>query len=124
MAKVFRWMSVVWTGRKNAWFEVAADGTTDIAREANGAMMLSVKLKINAAPTGAVAMGVGVSTVPVTKLLKTGDVTLTFRCRASPTPRTWPRRLASCLATSGTLDISVYDVRLIETKTGTAGPIA
>src|SRR5260370_30328391 len=71
-------VNVVWTGRKNAWFEVAADGSTDIAREANGAMMLSVKLKINAAPTGGVAMGIGVSAVPVTKMLKTGDVTLTI----------------------------------------------
>src|SRR6202040_367467 len=70
-------VNVVWTGRKNAWFDAAADRTSDIAREANGAMVLSVKLKINAAPTGDVAMGVGDSTVPVAKLLKTGDVTLT-----------------------------------------------
>jgi len=117
-------VNVVWTGRKNAWFEVAADGTTDIAREANGAMMLSVKLKINAAPTGNVAMGVGVSTVPVTNLLKTGDVTLTvpLSCFANSQDLA---KTPSVLrfATSGTLDISVYDVRLIETKTGAACPI-
>jgi beta-glucosidase len=114
----------VWTGRKNAWFEVAADRTTDIAREANGAMMLSVKLKINAAPTGDVSMGVGGSAVPVTKLLKTGDVTLTvpLSCfRKSQDLSKTPSVLR--LGTSGTLDISVYDVRLIETKTGAACPI-
>src|SRR4029077_7123425 len=57
-------VNVVWTGRKNAWFEVVADGTTDIAREAQGAMMLSVKLKVNVVPTASVAMGVGGSSVP------------------------------------------------------------
>jgi beta-glucosidase len=115
---------VVWAGRKNAWFEVAADRTTDIAREANGAMMLSVKLKVNAVPTGNVAMGVGGSSVPVSKLLKPGDVTLTvpLSCfRNSQDLAKTPSVLH--LATSGTLDISVYDVRLIETKTGAACPI-
>jgi len=117
-------VNVVWTGRENAWFEVAADRTTDIAREANGAMMLSVKLKINAAPTGDVAMGVGVSTVPVTKLLKTGDVTLTvpLSCFANSQDLAKTPSVLR-LATSGTLDISVYDLRLIETKTGAACPI-
>jgi len=96
----------------------------DIAREANGAMMLSVKLKINAAPTGDVAMGVGVSTVPVTKLLKTGDVTLTvpLSCFANSQDLAKTPSVLR-LATSGTLDISVYDVRLIETKTGAACPM-
>src|ERR1700724_3147619 len=117
-------VNVVWTGRENAWFEVAADRTTDIAREANGAMMLSVKLKINAAPTGDVAMGVGVSTVPVAKLLKAGDVTRTvpLSCFANSQDLAKTPGILH-LATSGTLDISVYDVRLIETKTGATCPI-
>jgi len=87
-------------------------------------MMLSVKLKVNAVPTGNVAMGVGGSSVPVSKLLKPGDVTLTvpLSCfRNSQDLAKTPSVLR--LGTSGTLDISVYDVRLIETKTGAACPI-
>jgi beta-glucosidase len=116
-------VNVVWTGRKNAWFEVAADGPTDIAREANGAMMLSVKLKVNSVPTGEVVMGVGASNVPVTRLLKTGDVTLLVPLSCFATSQDLARTPSILhLATPGTLDISVYDVRLIETKTGAACP--
>jgi beta-glucosidase len=116
-------INVSWAGRKNAWIEVTTDGPTDIAREANGAMMLSVQLRVNAAPSAAVVMGVGASALPVTKLLKTGDVTLAvpLSCfAASQNLAKTPSVLR--LATSGTLDVSVYDVRLVETKTGAVCP--
>ena len=85
--------------------------------------MLSVKLRVNSAPTGEVVMGVGVSTVPVTSLLKAGDTTITvpLPCFAASQDLTKTPNVLR-IATPGTLDISVYEVRLIETKAGAACP--
>ena len=116
-------VNVVWTGKKEAWFDIAADAPSDIAREANGAMLLSVKLKVNSAPTAPVTLGVGSASVPVTKLLTTGDVTLAvpLSCFASQDLSKTPTVLH--LSTSSALDITVSDIRLTETQKGAACPV-
>jgi beta-glucosidase len=111
-----------WAGRDEAWLEVAADAPSDIAREANGAMMLSVRMKVNAAPVAVVTMGVGVARLDVTSRLVPGETTLAFplSCfKAQDLART-PSVLR--LATAGALDITLEDVRLTETRPGAACP--
>ena len=116
-------VNVVWGGKKDAWFEVAADAPSDVAREANGAMMLSVRMKVNAAPSADVVLGAGAGTVRVTKLLAPGEVTvnLPLSCFAKGQDLSKTPSVAH-LATPGTLDITVYDVRLIETQPSAACP--
>lgn len=116
-------VNVVWGGKKDAWFEVAADAPSDIAREANGAMMLSVRMKVNSAPSAGVVLGAGAGTVPVTKLLTPGEVTVNvpLSCFAAGQDLSKTPSVAH-LATPGTLDVTVYDVRLIETQPGAACP--
>lgn len=113
---------VAWAGRHEAWLEVAADTPSDIAREANGAMMLSVRMQVHAVPGAMVAMGVGTARLDVTSRLAPGEMTLAFplSCfKAQDLTRT-PTVLR--LATAGALDITLEDVRLIETLPGAACP--
>ena len=116
-------VNVDWVGKGKAWFEVAADKPSDIAREANGAMMLSVRMTVNAPPSAEVDLGAGAGTVPVTKLLTAGDVTVNvpLSCFAAGQDLAKTPSVAH-LATAGTLDVTVRDVRLIETQPGAACP--
>ena len=115
-------VEVAWAGKANAWFEIAADKPSDIAREANGAMMLSVKLKVNAAPSAAVVMGVGASNLDVTGKLQPGEVSIAYplSCFTGQDLAATPSVLH--LATPGTLDVTIEDVRLVETQPGAACP--
>ncbi len=115
-------VEVNWVGKANAWFDIAADTPSDIAREANGAMMLSVKMKVNSAPTAAVAMGVGTSSLDVTGKLVPGEVTIAYplSCFKGQDLAATPSVLH--LATPGALDVTVEDVRLVETQPGAACP--
>lgn len=116
-------VNVTWTGKKDAWFEIAADKPSDVAREANGAMMLSVRMKVNALPSADVVLGAGAASVPVTKLLKAGDVVLAvpLSCFAAGQDLAATPSVLH-LATPGTLDVTVTDVRLVETQKGAACP--
>ncbi|MBW8880618.1 MAG: glycoside hydrolase family 3 C-terminal domain-containing protein, partial [Asticcacaulis sp.] len=116
-------VNVVWAGKREAWFEVSADAPSDIAREANGAMMLSVRMKVNVAPSSAVTLGAGAGSVPVTGLLKPGEVTVAvpLSCFAAGQDLAKTPSVLR-MATAGTLDVTVYDVRLSETQKGAACP--
>ena len=116
-------VNVNWVGKNDAWVEVAADKPSDIAREANGAMMLSVRLKVNAAPSAAVTLGAGAGSVPVAKLLTPGDVTIAvpLSCFAAGQDLAKTPSVAR-LETSGTLDVTISDVRLVETQPGAMCP--
>jgi beta-glucosidase len=111
-----------WAGRHEAWLEVAADAPSDIAREANGAMMLSVRMKVHAGPAAAVTMGVGAATLDVTSRLASGETTVAFplSCFKAQDLAKTPTVLR--LSTAGTLDITLEDVRLTETRPGAACP--
>jgi beta-glucosidase len=105
---------------------VGADRPSDIAREANGAMMLSLDLRINAAPTDEVRLGVGSASVAVTDLLKTlpaGSYTtlaVPLSCFAAQDLAATPT--VAQLETAGALDVSIATIRLTETKAGAACP--
>jgi beta-glucosidase len=119
-------LHVVWNGKSKAWLEMAADKPSDISREANAAMMLSLTVRINAAPDSEVRLGVGSASVPVTAELKAlpsgsyATLAVPLSCfsaqdlRKTPTIAHWEA--------SGSLDLSVSEIRLTETRTGAACP--
>jgi beta-glucosidase len=119
-------LHAVWNGKSKAWLEMGADKPTDIGREANGAMMLSLTLRINVTPTAEVRLGVGSASVPVTAELKAHPVgsyatlAVPLSCFSAQDLRKTPT--IAHLETSGSLDLSLSDIRLTETKSGAACP--
>jgi beta-glucosidase len=119
-------LHATWNGKSKAWVEVGADAPSDIAREANGAMMLSLDLRINTAPTGEVRLGVGSASVPVTGLLKAlpagsyATLAVPLSCFATQDLAATPT--VAKLETAGALDVSIATIRLTETRAGAACP--
>jgi beta-glucosidase len=115
----------VWNGKAKAALEVGADKPSDIAREANGAMMLALTLRVNAAPVSEVRLGVGSASVPVTGWLK--SAASGYAVLAVPLSCFKAQDLAATptvarLETAGALDLSISDIRLTETKAGATCP--
>jgi len=119
-------LHAVWNGKSKAWLEMGADKPTDISREASGAMMLSLTVRINMTPTTEVRLGVGSASVPVTAELKSHPVgsyatlAVPLSCFSAQDLRKIPT--IAHLETSGSLDLSLSDIRLAETRTGAACP--
>ncbi|HEX7799894.1 MAG TPA: glycoside hydrolase family 3 N-terminal domain-containing protein [Asticcacaulis sp.] len=118
-------LHAVWNGKSDAWLEIGADKPSDIAREANGAMRLAVTLRVNAAPSGAVKLGVGAASLLVTAPLKaagTGyaQIAVPLSCFKTQDLSKTPTVLR--LETAGTLDVSISDVRLTEAQGDGACP--
>jgi beta-glucosidase len=120
-------VELTWSGRNRAWFEVAADHPTDLGREANGAMMLSVSLKLNAAPQGDVQLGMGKALLPIGGALKAAPIGA-IQTLAIPLNCFAPQQDLSKLdpllhlETAGPLDVTITDVRLVEGKAGASCP--
>lgn len=123
-------LRLVWNGKSKAWFEVAGKTSTDISREANGAMMLAVTLKLNGGVTfserkDAVKMGVGAAMIDLTQRLSALPVgsaqriAVPLSCFAKPQHPEGQdlSHTATVLRIEGKvpLDIDLIDVRLIET---------
>ena len=119
-------LHAVWNGKAKAWLEMGADKPSDVSREANGAMMLSLTVRVNQAPAGEVRLGVGSASVPVTtelKALPTGSyATLAVPLTCFTAQDLIRTPTIARLETSGSLDLSISDIRLTETKTGAACP--
>jgi beta-glucosidase len=119
-------LHAVWNGKSKAWLEIGADKPSDIGREANGAMMLSLTVRVNTVPITEVRLGVGSASVPVTaelKALPAGTyVTLAvpLSCFAAQDLKKTPT--IAHLETSSIFDLSVSEIHLTETKTGAACP--
>ncbi len=118
-------VKAVWNGKAKAALEVGADKPSDIAREANGAMMISLTLRINAAPSGEVRLGVGSASVPVTGWLKSASggytsLAVPLSCFKAQDLAATPT--VARIETAGTLDLSISDIRLTETKAGASCP--
>lgn len=115
-----------WNGKARAWLEVGADVPSDIAREANGAMMIALKVKVNTKPASEMRLGVGSASVPVTSLIRAmpagSYVTLSvpLSCFAAQDLSATPT--VARLETDGVADLSIQDIRLVETKAGAACP--
>ena len=118
-------IKAVWNGKGKAALEVGADKPSDIAREANGAMMISLSVRVNAAPSGEVRLGVGSASVPVSGWLKAapaGYATLAVPLSCFKGQDLAATPTVSRIETAGTLDLSISDIRLIETKAGASCP--
>jgi beta-glucosidase len=119
-------LHAIWKGNSKAWLELGADKPSDLSREANGAMMLSLTVRINAAPTGGVLLGVGSASVPVTAELQAlpigsySTVEVPLSCFSAQDLSKTPTIVH--LETSGHLDLVVSDIRLTEAKVGVACP--
>ncbi len=119
-------LHVVWNGKSKAWLQLGGDKPSDISREANGAMMLSLTARVNTAPDTEVRLGVGSTSVPVTAELKTlpagnyATLAIPLSCFSAQDLRKTPT--IAHLETSGNLDLSVFEIRLTETRMGAACP--
>jgi beta-glucosidase len=119
-------LHVVWNGKSKAWLQMGGDKPSDISREANGAMMLSLTVRVNTAPDTEVRLGVGSASVPVTAELKAlpagsyATLALPLSCFSAQDLRKTPT--IAHLETSGNLDLSVSEIRLTETRIGAACP--
>lgn len=119
-------LHAVWNGKSKAWLEMGADQPTDVSREANAAMMLSLTLRINRAPDAEVRLGVGSASVPVTAELKAlpassyATVAVPLSCFSAQDLGKTPT--IAHLETAGSLDLSVSEIRLTETRKGAACP--
>jgi beta-glucosidase len=119
-------LHAVWNGKSKAWLEMGADKPSDISREANGAMMLSLTVRVNKAPVTELRLGVGSASVPVNAELKAlsagsyATLAVPLSCLSAQDLMKTPTIFH--LETSGSLDLSVSDIRLTETRTGAACP--
>ena len=119
-------LHAVWNGKSKVWLQLSGDKPSDISREANGAMMLSLTVRVNAAPATEVRLGVGAAAVPVTAELKAlpvgsyAHLDVPLSCFSAQDLKKTPT-IAS-LETSDSLDLSVSEIRLTETRTGAACP--
>jgi beta-glucosidase len=119
-------LHAVWNGKSKAWLQMGGDKPSDISREANGAMMLSLTVRVNTAPDTEVRLGVGSASVPVTAELKAlpagsyATLALPLSCFSAQDLRKTPT--IAHLETSGNLDLSVSEIRLTETRIGAACP--
>jgi len=74
--------SARWSGAEPAWIELRNAQPLDLSREANGAMVLAIELRVAAPPSGPVLLGVGgdkPSMLNVAPLLAGGDSWRTLR---------------------------------------------
>jgi beta-glucosidase len=119
-------LHAVWKGKSKAWLQLRGDKPSDISREANGAMMLSLTVRVNTAPATEVRLGVGSASVPVTAELKALPVgsyaTLAVPLSCFSAQDLMKTPTIAHLETSDSLDLSVSEIRLTETRTGAACP--
>ena len=76
--------AATWSGAEPAWIELTRDTPVDLSREANGAMVLQIELRVTRPATGPVTLELGKGAVPVGPMLaRAGDWTtlrLPLRC--------------------------------------------
>jgi beta-glucosidase len=119
-------LHAAWNGKSKAWLEMGADKPSDVAREANGAMLLSLTVRVNTVPASEVRLGVGSASVPVTAELKAlpvgsyATLAVPLSCFTAQDLMKTPTIVH--LETASSLDLSVSEIRLTETRTGAACP--
>jgi beta-glucosidase len=119
-------LRATWNGGSKAWLEMGADKPSDVSREANGAMMLALTVRVMTAPAAGVRLGVGSASVPVTARLRAlpignyATLAVPLSCFSAQDLVKTPTIVH--LETSGHLDLLVSDIRLTEAKIGAACP--
>jgi beta-glucosidase len=119
-------LHATWNGKSKARLQMGGEQPSDISREANGAMMLSLTVRVNSAPVAEVRLGVGSASVPVTAQLKSlppgsyATLGVPLTCFSAQDLKRTPT--IAHLETSGSLDLSVSEIRLTETRANAACP--
>jgi beta-glucosidase len=119
-------LHAVWNGKSKAALLIGGDQPSDLSREANAAMLLSLTVRVNKAPDTEVRLAVGSASVSVTAELKAlppgsyATLAVPLSCFAAQDLKKTPT--IAHLETSGSLDLSVSEIRLTETRTGAACP--
>lgn len=108
-----------WTGRNEAWFDVASEQDVDLSREANGAMMLSLKLRVTTTPQKPVMLTVAGKGFDVTASLapigQDTEIRVPLTCFA-PADQLKAIKSVARLSSDGAFGFELFDVRLIEAK--------
>ncbi len=102
--------------------DIAATVPSDISREANGSMLVSLTMTVNEAPSAAVQLVVGDTAVPIAKLLHPGANHLEIALPCFTGQEFNKAQTVIGLKTDGKLDLDLIDARLVENKTGTSCP--
>jgi beta-glucosidase len=119
-------LHATWNGASKAWLEMGADKPSDVSREANGGMMLTLTVRVNTAPAAGVRLGVGSASVPVTEGLKAlpigsyATLAVPLSCFSAQDLLKTPTIVH--LETSGNLDLLLSDIRLTEAQKGATCP--
>ena len=119
-------LHATWNAASKAWLEMGADRPSNISREANGAMMLTLTMRVNKAPAAGVWLGVGSASVQVTAELKAlpigsyATLAVPLSCFSAQDLMKTPTIVH--LEASGSLDLLISDIRLTEAQKGTACP--
>ncbi|MGI4732463.1 MAG: glycoside hydrolase family 3 N-terminal domain-containing protein [Janthinobacterium lividum] len=116
-----------WTGAEPAWIELTRATPIDLSREANGAMVLQLDVRVASTPATAVTLALGETTLPVADLLGPSKqwepLRVPLRCFG-----TAGANLAAVttirLRTAGALGLDLSDVSLQETAAGDRCPAA
>jgi beta-glucosidase len=116
--------SAHWTGAEPAWIALTRAGPLDVSREANGAMVLQMEVRVSQDPTAPVTLAINDTALPIEGALAgpTGQwrsVRVPLRCFAGA-DLTRVSRIR--IATAGALDLDLSDVSLQETNAGDRCP--
>ena len=65
-----------WTGAEPAWIELRNARPVDLSREANGAMVLAIDLRVTAPPSGPVLLGLGAAACTPTVTVDVKPITI------------------------------------------------
>lgn len=116
-----------WTGAEPAWIELTRTVPIDLSREANGAMVLQLDVRVVSAPAAAVTLALGKAALPVAGLLGSPGQWRTLRVplRCFGTAGLSVASVATIrLETAGALGLDLSDVSLQETASGDQCPTA
>jgi beta-glucosidase len=120
-----------WSGAEPAWIELTRPTPLDIAREANGAMVLQIQLRVTTPAAGAVTLALGgakPAALPVAGLLRTPDSawrTLRVPLRCLGTAGADLAGVTTIrLQTAAALGLELSDLSLEETTAGDRCPVA
>ena len=109
---------LTFSGNGEQGVRLTAAQPIDISRESNAELSLQIEYRVDAGPTGAVAVGMEGVSVPVTQALRGAaknqwqTLTVPLRCFARAGAEMTKIGTPLVLKTSGKLTIAVSDVRL------------
>ncbi len=115
-------LHLAWSGKGEGGIDIAAAAPSDISREANGSMLVSLTLTVNGPPPSSVQLVVGDTALPIAKLLHAGANHIEVGLPCFVGQDFEKAHTVIGLKTDGKLDLDLIDARLVENKAGTTCP--